>query len=234
MTPRPATCAIHQPNLFPRLGTLHKITEADIWIVLDDVQFNRRDYQHRARLAHLADETQQQWLSLTIRRPSGRASLINEVVVLDQETNARRITRLVEQYYRRAPHWELVRDVTTEVAAAVRTTTHLAAVAELSTQLLLDLLGWRGSTIHSSTLPARSERSTRLADLTRQVGATEYLCGPGGARYLDDQPFAEQGIAVRYITASHAARWQRPVTALRQLAMTGSSGVLAEPSPVLG
>ncbi|WP_324603507.1 WbqC family protein [Streptomyces sp. SPB074] len=44
-------CAIHQPNLFPRLPTLAKLFTADYWIVLDDVQFTRRDYQHRVRLA---------------------------------------------------------------------------------------------------------------------------------------------------------------------------------------
>ncbi|MFW6692959.1 WbqC family protein [Streptomyces sp. MAR4 CNX-425] len=44
-----AVCAIHQPNLFPRLSTLAKLYAADRWIVLDDVQFARRDYQHRAR-----------------------------------------------------------------------------------------------------------------------------------------------------------------------------------------
>ncbi|NED93467.1 WbqC family protein [Streptomyces sp. SID11233] len=46
---RPASsgqCAIHQPNLFPRLTTLAKLFAADYWIVLDDVQFTRRDYQH--------------------------------------------------------------------------------------------------------------------------------------------------------------------------------------------
>lgn len=41
-------CAIHQPNLFPRLVTLAKLFAADYWIVLDDVQFAHRDY-HTAR-----------------------------------------------------------------------------------------------------------------------------------------------------------------------------------------
>ena len=48
-------CAIHQPNLLPRLTTLAKLFAADRWIVLDDVQFSRRDYQHRARLASRDD-----------------------------------------------------------------------------------------------------------------------------------------------------------------------------------
>jgi hypothetical protein len=32
-------CAIHQPNFLPRLSTLAKIYAADVWVVLDDVQF---------------------------------------------------------------------------------------------------------------------------------------------------------------------------------------------------
>jgi len=39
-------CAIHQPNFLPRLSTLAKLYTADTWIILDDVQFTRRDYQH--------------------------------------------------------------------------------------------------------------------------------------------------------------------------------------------
>lgn len=46
-------CAIHQPNFLPRLSTVSKLLASDVWIVLDDVQFCRRDYQHRARLAAL-------------------------------------------------------------------------------------------------------------------------------------------------------------------------------------
>jgi len=44
------TCAIHQPNFFPRLSTLAKLYAADVWVILDDVQFSRRDYQHRCYL----------------------------------------------------------------------------------------------------------------------------------------------------------------------------------------
>lgn len=43
-------CAIHQPNFFLRLSTLAKVYTADIWIILDNVQFTRRDYQHRCYL----------------------------------------------------------------------------------------------------------------------------------------------------------------------------------------
>nr|WP_237547102.1 WbqC family protein [Streptomyces sp. SID161] len=48
---RAGVCAIHQPNPSPRLSTLAKLFAADRWIVLTDVQFARRGFQHRARLA---------------------------------------------------------------------------------------------------------------------------------------------------------------------------------------
>ncbi|WP_348538516.1 WbqC family protein [Streptomyces sp. 4R-3d] len=62
LPPPGGLCTIQQPNLFPRLTTLAKLFAADYWIVLDDVQFTRRDYQHRTRLAALGDPLQRQWL----------------------------------------------------------------------------------------------------------------------------------------------------------------------------
>jgi hypothetical protein len=213
------TCAIHQPNLFPRASTLAKLLAADVWIVLDNVQFNRRDYQHRARLASVAAPERGQWLTIPVHRPQGRATLIDRILIADQQTTARRLTALTAQYYRRAPHWHLVRDLVTTVADLTARTARLAEVTERSTQVLLDLLGWSGSTIRASTLPARPGRSTRLADLTHAVGATTYLCGPGGATYLDEEPFAQHGVTIKYTDHTRS----RPrMSALHALALTGT------------
>ncbi|MFI5825008.1 hypothetical protein ACIA8I_38970 [Streptomyces rishiriensis] len=46
-----------------------------------------------------------------------------------------------------------------------------AAVAQMSTRVLLDLLGWRGQILTSSRLAARPGRSVRLADLAATTGA---------------------------------------------------------------
>jgi hypothetical protein len=214
------TCAIHQPNLFPRLATLAKLYAADIWVVLDDVQFNHRDYQHRACLAALDDEHHQQWLSLPAHKPFGRATHINEVLLHDPDKSARRVLNLVQQYYGHAPHWNQVSRIVQEVAAAIAVSTRLADVTEVSTRALLAHLGWRGHIIRSSSLAARPERSARLADLTLAAGADVYLCGTGGAKYLDETPFRENGLQVRYVHPPSDAPWEasRTVSALRWLA----------------
>ncbi|MEU6404133.1 WbqC family protein [Streptomyces sp. NPDC046985] len=219
---RPATrasalCAIHQPNLFPRLATLAKLYAADYWIVLDDVQFARRDYQHRTRLASLNDPGRRQWLTLPTRLPHGRATLIREARLVDPAKSRRRLRLLLQQYYGAAPHRAHLHTVTQPLLDLMDETDRTADIAEASTWRLLHLLGWRGHITRSSTLPARSGRSERLADLTRAIGADAYLCGTGGMRYLHPEPFRDHAIdVVPFSTPTTGGPWTdaREISAL--------------------
>lgn len=189
-------CAIHQPNLFPRLSTLAKLHAADVWVVLDDVQFTRGAYQQRCRLAGTGDPSRQQWLTVPVHLPDGRATQINQVRVADPAATRHRLYRLLQQYYGRGPHWPEFQDALQHVLATLDDTDRLADLTEASTRALLTILQWKGVAQHSSRLLACSDRSQRLADLTRAVGASIYLCGTGGARYLDQRPFAIHGLQV--------------------------------------
>ena len=46
--------AIHQPHYLPWLGYLHRMAQVDLFILLDHVQFERRNYQNRTRSASTA------------------------------------------------------------------------------------------------------------------------------------------------------------------------------------
>ncbi|MFD5064581.1 WbqC family protein [Streptomyces sp. NPDC058394] len=72
-------------------------------MVLDDVQFARRDYQHAARLAALDDPKQQQWLSVETHLPYGRATLIRDAQLTDPQRAARRLGQLPAQHYHASP-----------------------------------------------------------------------------------------------------------------------------------
>ncbi|MGW1073907.1 WbqC family protein [Streptomyces sp. NPDC002537] len=225
-------CTIHQPNLFPRLSTLAKLYAADRWIILDDVQFARRDYQHRARLASLSDPDDRQWLTLATHLPHGRPTLVLEALLAEPERCRRRVAQLVRQYYGRSRHWQAVQATLEPVLDRFRTTNRTADIAEASALALLAALGRRGEVLRSSGLPAREGRSQRLADLATTTGSSAYLCGTGGLRYLDTGPFAAQGITVVPFRAPAAPDgiWKsaREISALWALATVGAPALADE------
>jgi hypothetical protein len=229
------TCAIHQPNFFPRLSTLAKLFAADTWVVLDDVQFVRRDYQNRCRLAALDDPDVWQWLSLPVHLPNGQSTRICQARLVDARKTVRRVEQMLKHTYARSPYWDTFRPRLAEVLDLLASTDCVSDVAELSTRLLLELVGWHGKLLRSSELEARPGRSERLADLARSVDAGEYLCGTGGARYLDETPFRELGIAVTYFRLpehethpSHVWSHANRVSALRALTTVGPNSLRQE------
>lgn len=200
-------CAIHQPNFLPRLSTLAKLYAADIWIILDDVQFTRRDYQNRCYLAPVGDaRLPERWLTIPVHLPGGRATLIRDARLAEPALTAKRTSGVLRQYYRRAPYRSSVLDLIPRVEETITSTGRLADVSEHTTITLLRLLNWPGAICRSSGIPARAGRSERLADLAHAVGAAAYLCGTGGSRYLDPAPFAELGLSITMFTPpEHAA-----------------------------
>ncbi|MEU9420146.1 WbqC family protein [Streptomyces sp. NPDC048272] len=212
-------CAIHQPNLFPRLTTLAKLFAADTWVVLDDVQFTRRDYQHRARLAARGAQqaSASRWMSIPTHLPRGRQTIVRDALIVDPDLARRRTMAMLKQYYGAA----LVQCL--QPVAAAFGSGRTAVVAETSTRTLLGLLGWKGQILRSSDLTARPGRSQRLADLAAAVGAHSYLCGTGGMRYLDSAPFAAEGLAVIPFLTPPGGIWGsgRQVSALWALATLG-------------
>jgi hypothetical protein len=223
-------CAIHQPNLFPRLSTLAKLFAADTWIVLDNVQFNRRDYQHRTRLANLTDPSRHQWLTIAAHLPDGRDTLIHHVRTADPARSKRRLEALTERYYGDSPHWPDIAPALQTVARLFDTTRTVATIAEASTTALLRSLGWTGTIVRSSALNPCDGRSERLADLAHRINAHTYLCGTGGMRYLNHAHFHAHDINVAPFQTPQDGIWElaRAVTALWQLATAGRAAVHTE------
>ncbi|MGP3921223.1 WbqC family protein [Nonomuraea sp. 10N515B] len=191
--------------------------------MLDDVQFARRDYQHRTRLASLDSSGQTRWLSIATHLPHGRATSIRGARLADPARCRRRVAQLLADHYRHSAYWPAFKRRLEPVLAEFERTDRLADVAELSTRLLLEEVGWAGRILHSSDLLARGGRSQRLADLAWLTGATTYLCGTGGMRYLEPAAFRVHSIEVLPFETPALGVWEsaREVSALQALTLVG-------------
>ena len=180
---------IHQPQFLPWLGYLDKIDQADLFVVLDTVQFKKNEWQNRNRI-----RTAQgwQWLTVPILHKFGQR--IDQVRV-DRTADWRtRHLRALDMHYSRAPFRDSYLEGLHEI---YRSETDCLATINLATiRWLLDSFKITTPVRLASEMDLREEPTERLIDICRAVGATRYLAGVGATAYLDRTTFESSGVAL--------------------------------------
>ena len=90
---------IHQPQFMPWLGYLDKIDQADLFVVLDSVQFKKNEWQNRNRI-----RTAQGWQWITVPVLHKFGQRLDEVRINQQRDWQGRHLRALEMHYGRAPY----------------------------------------------------------------------------------------------------------------------------------
>ncbi len=113
--------ATHQPQYLPWLGFFDKLDRVDQFVLLDNVQFKKREWQNRNRIN---TATGWQWLTVPVRhcfRPP-----ISEVQIDQSAPWARKHLRALEVNYGRAPHLQHYLPLLEEIL--LESWTHLSAL----------------------------------------------------------------------------------------------------------
>jgi hypothetical protein len=192
--------AIHQPHYMPWLGYLHRMSQVDLFIVLDHVQFERRNYQNRSRV--LLDG-QAHWLTVPVVQRSQKERIAEKLI----DNGGKRPWGPVHyatlrHAYRQAQHFG------TYAAALHRILeTPWQRLAELDSAMLdflRDAFEIRTPLVRSSELAVDGARSELILNLCRAAGADALLAGFGGSRrYLDAERFAQEGVRIHWHEFSH-------------------------------
>ena len=187
------TVVIHQPDFVPYLGFFHRLLYADLYVVLDHVQFvngSTRAWTHRDKIKTPHGE---RWLSISVRK-APRDTAINQVM-LSTETDWRVANlRLLETNYKQSAFFH---EIMPEVEALYgRPCSYLSEFTLQSIEMLMDMLDLSVPMVLSSKLNPHGSKNELLIDLLGKVGATHYLSGVGARAYFDPTPFQSAGIEV--------------------------------------
>jgi len=191
--------AIHQPHYLPWLGYLHRMAQADLFIVLDHVQFERGNYQNRTQVrvngaAH--------WLTVPVAQRSQKERIVEKTIDAAQGWAA--------------THFETLRRAYGGAASAP-----LKSIYETPWERLVDLnaalleflreaFAIRTPLVNSSELDVEGVKSELVLNLCRAVGADGLLVGLGGSRnYLDRAAFAQAGVELVFQEFNHPVYPQR-------------------------
>ena len=185
--------AIHQPNFLPWLGFFDKLARADVFVLLDDVQFPRTSRGTWINRVKLLVGGKPQWATVPIVRAEGSARPINEVRIDDEQPWRKKLLRTIELNYRRAAHFDEAFPLVDELVTTP--SDRLAEFNERNVRRIGEALALGTEKIVRSSDVATSAQSTELLiELTRAVGGSAYM--PGGDAYLyqEDEKFAAAGL----------------------------------------
>lgn len=190
--------AVHQPQYLPWTGYFDKMDSADVFVLLDTVQFKKGEWQNRNRFK---TDRGPVWVTVPVRHHSGQ--LISEVAINEQNRNwSHKHRQALTTCYGATPFCE-------PVAAALETLwerewSRLAPLNSAVIEALRELLGIDTPLVVASDLPPMPDQADeRLIAICRELGADTYLAGAGGPAYMEMERWEGTGIDVRVHDFTH-------------------------------
>jgi hypothetical protein len=183
--------AIHQPHYFPYPGFFHKVSLADVFVIMDDVQYDR-GFVNRNRILDVHGNV---WLTVPIDKSQKFAE--NRVVKINndiewKETHWKKI--LIS--YANAQFFHQYRDRLHEIYN--RNWDYLFELDLEALKVTFELLGIKVPIIRESELGVKSAGTQRLVDVCKALGADTYISGRGGREYMDEPLFEKNGLKLEY------------------------------------
>lgn len=167
---------IHQPHFLPWPGYFARCLAVDVYVVLDNVKFNRNHYQQRTR--YVDSWGVERWLSLPIAGFT-RSSLFSEVQIAETFKLAKWSQSFVGAYRKSEDFLALWGAISGIIERAnpslldVNRGTLLHLLRELSTRPS----GSIPAIAIASELEVSAERTQRLIDLCSALGITHLVVG---------------------------------------------------------
>jgi hypothetical protein len=192
--------AVMQPYFAPYAGYYRLLAAADVFVIFDCVQFPRRGWVHRNRLADARGEPD--WLTLPLQHAPFDAAIAD--LAFAPEARARVAERL-----RAFPAMSRALAAATEFLDAAPMTGALADYLEAQLRVAARLLGCSPRFVRSSTLGLDAELrgQSRVLEIVRRMGGTDYVNAPGGRGLYDEAAFAQAGVRLHFLPPWEGSNW---------------------------
>ena len=192
---------IHQPEHMPWLRFFHKINMADMYVILDNVQFRKDYFQNRNQIRTAYGKT---WITVPLKRRN-KIQLIKDVEIAYDHKWIKRYLNLINQNYAKSP---LYAKYIHELASIIKN--EYSRLCELNISLIMFLfkcLGIDKKVIRASELQLPYSKGGTEVNLNicKALSANVYISGILGKNYLDENIFRDNNIKLVYQQFQHPA-----------------------------
>jgi hypothetical protein len=190
-------CVILQPSYIPWRGFFHLIQKADTFVFYDDVQYDKRSWRNRNRIKTANGSI---WLTIPVfnRGFQLNQTPINEIKINNEEDWAKKHLMSIRYSYAKAPFFKEYFPLIEEFYQNAP-----ASLADFTIDTTVKLANALGITetkfLRSSELQVEGQKTDRLIEVLKKVGATHYISGPAARDYIEDDKFSAAGITLEYM-----------------------------------
>lgn len=201
----------HQPVYLPWLGLFHKISLADVFVFMDDVQYLEQDWNNRNRIK---DTHGAFWLTVPIRLKASSSKLLKDILIdwegweSSKHHWQRKHWRSIQTCYGGARYWDAYAPFFEELYTK-EPWKWLVDLNEHVLHYLLDLLDIEVEFIRSSSYGFAGYKSDLVLDHCRKLDADLCVLGMLGRDYTKEEDFLREGISIYYQDYKHPRYEQR-------------------------
>lgn len=192
------TIGILQPGYLPWLGFFEQLYRSDIFVVFDDVQFEKGSWRNRNRIKTPQGTI---WLTVPVRSKGRGFPLIKDVEINNSVPWQKKHIKTIVQNYGKASFFQ-------EYFAGLESI--LAQPYRYLIDLNMKLIFWMAEQLGISTtikmaseLGVPGKNVNRLIDMIQALGGNHFYEGAAGRNYIDAADFEEAGITLTFQDYQH-------------------------------
>jgi hypothetical protein len=190
------TIVISQPTYLPWSGYFRIMKEADVYVFLDNVQFESRSWQSRNRIKSLEKSV---WLSVPTHHKS--QSRISEVQIDNSKAWKRQHLVSIKTSYGKAPYFKNYYSFFKSVYESQWTELTLLNIYLI--KFFAAQLGLTPAFVRASKLGLEGKRTALLLDICKMFGADRYVSSLGAKDYMETDGaqaiFENEGIKIDFM-----------------------------------
>jgi len=192
------TIGILQPGYLPWLGFFDQVYSCDVFILYDDVQFDKYGWRNRNKIKTQDGE---HWLTVPVLHKGLGKQLIKDVKINYTENWVVKHIKSITQNYSKTPFFK---EYSIDIFNCLNK--KYIYLSDLTTELIYVLckfLKIETSIVRSSTLKLEGDRIQRLIQCIKYFNGNKFIEGTAGKDYICKEVFDKNGIKVIYQDYKH-------------------------------
>jgi len=188
---------ITQSNYIPWKGYFDSINLVDELILLDDVQFTKRDWRNRNKIK---TPDGLKWLTIPVEVKGKYHQKINETKISDQKWNISH-WQTIKNNYKNSKNFKEFSDFFEELYIKCDKK-YLSEINFYFISAICELIEINTKITFSSSFELIGGKTDRLVDLCKKTNSNNYYTGPKAKDYIENEKFEMEGIKVNYLDYS--------------------------------